>query len=165
MLNEQELKAALSDEIRIIRHLATKLDPARLDWRPTKEQRSTLELLRYLAVCGIGPLKAMVAGDWGVAKEIASQVENLELKDFDAAMASQEVALHGALEELGDEQLKERQVQLPWGVTQPMGQAIFTTAVRFLCAYRQQLFLSAKQSGASDRGTHNVWMGIDPPAE
>ncbi|MFT5291988.1 MAG: hypothetical protein ACI8QS_003032 [Planctomycetota bacterium] len=163
MLNAQELKAALSDEIRIIRHLGTKLDSAKMDWRPTEGQRSTIELLRYMALCGIAPVKAMAAGDWGVAKEMDKLVADMGLADFDAAMASQEEALHTTLDDLGDAKLAEQMVKLPWGVTQPLGQAIFSTSLRFLCAYRLQLFLYAKQGGGNDLSTFNAWMGSDPP--
>ena len=43
---------ALQNEVRILLHLAGKIDRAQLDYRPTPKQRSTLELLRYLAMMG-----------------------------------------------------------------------------------------------------------------
>ena len=45
----------------------------------------------------------------------------------------------------------------------PWGQAIFATSVRFLCAYRMQLFLYIKQCGATELGTSNAWLGMDAP--
>ncbi len=165
MLNVQELKVALSDEIRVIRHLGTKVDPAQMDWRPTEGQRSTIELMRYVALCGIAPVKAMAAGDWSVAKEMETQMADMGLADFDAAMASQEKALHAELDAMGDAKLVEQQIKLPWGVTQPLGMAIYSTSLRFLCAYRLQLFLYAKQCGGDELSTYNAWLGSDPPAE
>jgi len=163
MLTTDELKDAFSEEIRIVRHLATKIDPAKTDWRPTEGQRSTQELLRYLALVGIGPLKAMLVADWNVIGEMDKKLEGMGLAGFDAAMESQETQLHAELDALGDSGLAEREGKLPWGNTLPMGQAIFATSLRFLCAYRMQLFLYAKQSGATDLGTHNAWMGMDAP--
>jgi hypothetical protein len=162
MLNTDELKAALSEEIRIIRHLATKIDSSKTDWRPTEDQRSTLELLRYLALVGIGPLRAMLAGSWDVIGEMTKELEGMDLADFDASMESQERALHSELDALGDTGLTEREGQMPWGDSVPMGHAIFSTSLRFLCAYRMQLFLYIKQSGAPGLSTSNAWLGMDP---
>ena len=48
VLTREELIASLQHEVRVVLHLASKVDPARLDYRPTPRQRSTLELLQYL---------------------------------------------------------------------------------------------------------------------
>lgn len=165
MLNTAELKSALSEEIRIIRHLATKVDGAKLDWRPSEGQRSTQELLRYLALVGSGPLKAMLAGDWDVIAGMDAKLEGLGLAGFDAAMESQERDIHAEIDALGDSGLAEREGMMPWGDSLPMGKAIFTTSFRFLCAYRMQLFLYLKQSGAGELGTSNAWLGMDAPEE
>src|SRR6188474_3380609 len=52
VLTKDELIATLQHEVRILQHLATKVDPAMLDYRPTPKQRSTLELLQYLSMMG-----------------------------------------------------------------------------------------------------------------
>ena len=43
VLTGSELISSLQKEVRILLHLATKLDPAHLDYRPTPKQRSSLE--------------------------------------------------------------------------------------------------------------------------
>ena len=163
MLNAEELKSLLSEEIRIIRHLGTKVDPAQVDWSPTPGQRSTLELMRYLARCGIAPVRAMLAGDWRAAGDVPEEIAEMTLAGFDDAMARQETELHAALDELSDAQLVEREAKLPWGESLPLSQAILATSVRFLCAYRLQLFLYVKESGAPELSTHNAWFGADAP--
>ncbi|MFT5052145.1 MAG: hypothetical protein ACI8QZ_003577 [Chlamydiales bacterium] len=164
MLNAEELKASLAEEIRIIRHLGTKVDPEQLDWRPTAGQRSTIELMRYLTQCGIVPVRAMLAGDWSGAGKTPTEIAEMTLDGFDAAMERQQSELNAALDELGDAQLMEREGKLPWGDSLPLSQAILMTSVRFLCAYRQQLFLHAKQSGSPGLNTSNAWRGMDSPA-
>jgi len=47
VLTKEELLASLRAEVRILLHLAGKVDPSKLDYRPTPKQRSTLELLQY----------------------------------------------------------------------------------------------------------------------
>jgi len=49
VLTKDELVGSLKHEVRILLHLASKVDPAKLDYRPTAKQRSTLELLQYAA--------------------------------------------------------------------------------------------------------------------
>ena len=48
VLTKEELITSLQNEVRILMHLASKIDRSRLDYRPTQQQRSTIELLRYL---------------------------------------------------------------------------------------------------------------------
>ena len=47
VLTKSELIASLQNEVRILQHLASKIDRAKLDYRPTPKQRSTIELLQY----------------------------------------------------------------------------------------------------------------------
>ena len=46
VLTKSELIASLQNEVRILLHLASKIDRAKLDYRPTPKQRSTIELLQ-----------------------------------------------------------------------------------------------------------------------
>src|SRR4051812_8148447 len=52
VLTQDELLRALGHEIHILGHLAGKVDPSMLEYRPTPKQRSMLELFRYLAIMG-----------------------------------------------------------------------------------------------------------------
>ena len=45
VLTKSELLASLQKEVRILLHLAGKIDRTQLDYRPTPKQRSTFELL------------------------------------------------------------------------------------------------------------------------
>ena len=49
VLTKTELVASLQNEARLLLHLAGKVDRAKLDYRPTPKQRSTIELLKYLS--------------------------------------------------------------------------------------------------------------------
>ena len=62
VLTKAELIGALKDEIRILLHLASKVDPQRLDYRPAAKQRSTLELLQYLTIVGPIHLRTIASG-------------------------------------------------------------------------------------------------------
>ena len=62
VLTKSELLAALQNEVRILLHLAGKIDRTKLDYRPTPKQRSTIELLKYLSVMGPTFLRSTLAG-------------------------------------------------------------------------------------------------------
>ena len=72
VLSKEELVGLLQNEVRILVHLAGKVDPKMLDYRPTPKQRSTIELLRYLVVMGPMLIRGIKAGAfdqaaWGAA--------------------------------------------------------------------------------------------------
>ena len=62
VLTKEELISALQHEVRIMVHLAGKVDQAYIDYRPTPKQRSTLELLRYMAILGSTQIPMIKAG-------------------------------------------------------------------------------------------------------
>src|SRR5437660_7087701 len=62
VLTKEELIASLRNEVRILVHLAGKVDQSKLDYRPTAKQRSTLELLQYMAIMGPTQVVLIKAG-------------------------------------------------------------------------------------------------------
>jgi hypothetical protein len=60
VLTKQELVASLQQEVRVFLHLASKVDSMKLDYRPTSKQRSTLELVQYMAIMGPIHLRAEI---------------------------------------------------------------------------------------------------------
>src|ERR1700730_4401116 len=80
VLTREELIAALRNEVRILVHLAGKVDKSKLDYRPTATQRSTLELLQYMAIMGRTQVtliksgafnRATLSAAWGPAEAAA----------------------------------------------------------------------------------------------
>jgi hypothetical protein len=86
-LTKTELIFMLQNEVRILLHLTTKIDPNQLDYRPTPKQRSTIELLRYLSIMGPGLVPGIKSGEfdgaaWGAAVAAAGA------KNIDQIVAS-----------------------------------------------------------------------------
>src|SRR4030095_10780265 len=76
VLTKEELIGSLQNEVRILAHLASKIDRNKLDYRPTPKPRSTMEWLQYLVVMGPQLVKAIKAGafdppGWAAAAEQA----------------------------------------------------------------------------------------------
>ncbi len=156
------LQDALCHECDVITHLASKLPAGSDDYRPSPGQRSTLELLRYLAACGIGGARAMHDRDWAGYKECAARVEKMPAKEFPAAMARQKQELVALLGGLSDKDLVTRKSMLPWDQEVTLGRALQETTLKWLTAYKMQLFLYAKALGVTALATSNCWGGMDP---
>lgn len=87
VLTKSELIASLQNEVRIVSHLAGKIDRANLDYRPTPKRRSTIELLKYLSMMGPTVVQYAMAdtpdpGLWATAAQTA------EARDFDQTLAA-----------------------------------------------------------------------------
>lgn len=163
MLTKSEFLADLRHETRVIQHLATKVPAGGWDWRPTPAQRSTLELVRYLANCAIVPATAAVRGHWDNAKTLEAATAGVTPDTFAAAMDRQLAQIEDLLAPIGEDACRERRAKLPWGTEVSLGRALVDMALKPLVAYRMQLFLYAKQAGASGIGPANCWVGVDAP--
>lgn len=165
MISRQDLIDNLTRECSICSHLYTKIPDTAFDFRPTAGQRSTLELMRYLSICGIAPLHIMLNGsDWSQWKSFGEKSAALVAADFPAAMAQQADDMRKMFDRISDDQFLSLEVKHPRGEVMKLGTGIVRMPLSWLVAYRMQLFLYAKQSGAQDIGTSNNWSGIDRPA-
>ena len=87
VLTKEELIATLQNEVRILVHLAGKVDRSKLDYRPSEKQRSILELLQYMVIMGPNLVHDIKAGAfdgeaWGIAAAGAKAMS------FDQAVAA-----------------------------------------------------------------------------
>ncbi len=160
MITKDMLSAAMTRECDIAVHLFTKVKD--YDYRPTPGQRSTLELLRYLAVCGIAGVRCMSEGSWDHYGEYAARVKEMKAEEFPAMMELQKKEIAEFFEKVSEETLETKDAPLPGGFgSVPLGIAILNGPFKWITAYKLQLFLYAKSSGASDIGTINAWGGMD----
>ncbi len=161
VLTKSELIGSLKNEVRILMHLAGKVDRAQLDYRPTPKQRSTMELLQYLSIMGPELVKAAIAGAfdaaaWTVAEEAG------KARDLDqtlAVIAGQGEVLADLLGALPDEAFRE-EINL-FGMPTSRGSFIVNVALSGYAAYRTQLFCYLKACGREELSTMNLWMGTD----
>jgi hypothetical protein len=163
MIDKRQFLDSCLDEIRVIKHLATKVTPGTHDWRPTSKQRSTRELLGYLATAAIVPARAMVTGVWDDSEAVEKAEAAVTPENFAAAMTKQASALEALVTGLSERDLAEKDATLPWGTKEKLGAALVVTALKTLVAYRMQLFLYAKQSGNAAIGPADCWVGFSAP--
>ena len=164
VMTKPELVSALQNEVRILLHLASKIDRANLEYRPTPKQRSIVELLKYLSMMGPALVQAARAGVFDGAAWTAAE-QSAAARSYEqalAAIAAQPGVYAALLAEVSDDDLR---VDIdPFGAGATSRGAFLVTQVLCGCAaYRTQLFLYLKASGREELNTWNLWVGIDEP--
>ena len=164
VLTKSELIASLQHEVRVLLHLASKIDRATLDYRPTPKQRSTIELLKYLSVMGPALVQAAQAGTfdpavWTVAEKAAAA------RDFDQTLAA--IAAHAdtyaaLIGKMSDADFRT-EIEM-FGSKTTRGAFIVNLVLCGCAAYRTQIFLYLKACGRDELSTMNLWAGVDAPA-
>jgi hypothetical protein len=162
VLTKSEVIASMQKEVRILLHLATKIDRAKLDYRPTPKQRSTMDLLRYLSVMGPNLVRAARAGgfdpaSWTESQQAAAARDLDQTLDVIAAQADEYATLIG---DMTDEDFR-KDVEM-FGRKSTVGAFLVNTVLCGYAAYRTQLFLYLKACGREELNTMNLWAGMDP---
>ena len=157
-LTTEELIASLQNEVRILLHLASKIDRTKLDYRPTAKQRSTIELLRYLSIMGPGLTNAIKTGTFdGAAWGAASAAT--EAKDLDQVLAAIEAQSAMYAKELPGVDFTG-EIEL-FGRKASRGYLVVNLILSGYAAYRTQLFMYLKGCGREELNTFNLWQGVD----
>jgi hypothetical protein len=163
VLTKPELITSLQNEVRILLHLASKIDPGKLDYRPTPKQRSTLELLQYLSIMGPALIDVAKAGAFEPAAWTALE-KSAAARDFDQtleAIGQQKEKYAAQLAGMSDADLRS-EVDM-FGSKTSRGAFIVNLVLCGCAAYRTQLFLYLKACGREELGTANLWAGMDAP--
>ena len=164
VLIKSELIASLQKEVRILLHLANKIDRAALEYRPTPKQRSTIELLRYLTM--MGPMLVRYAkGDPMDPSAMAEAVQVAEARNFEqtlAAIAAHSEEYPALLTDMSDDDFRAETKGFDGSPT-TRGQFLVNHVIGQCAAYRMQLFLYLKACGREDLNAMNLWVGTDMP--
>ena len=163
VLTKTELIESLQNEVRILLHLATKVDRAKLDYRPTPKQRSTIELLQYLTLMGPALINAAKSGQFDVEAWTKGE-EAAKAGSFDetiAALASQKDTYATLLGGMTDADFRT-EIEM-FGMKYSRGAFIVNLVLSGCAAYRTQIFLYLKACGREELSTMNLWAGMDAP--
>jgi hypothetical protein len=160
-LTKEEVIAQLQKEVRILLHLASKIDRNMLDYRPTPKQRSTIELLRYLV--GMGPIlvRSIKSGTFDVEAWQATTAK-ANAADFDqvlALIAAQESEYASLLAPWTDADFRAS-IEM-FGRTGTRAAWLLELVLNGCAAYRTQLFCYLKSCGREELSTANLWQGVD----
>jgi len=156
------LENSITHDLKVIRRLITKIPADSLDFRPKEGIRSTLELLQYLSYSGTGNLKYWYRTDesdfrtfFTVLVENAKKLNTLD--DFAKAFDEQIAQVPALFAAISDEDLTNKIVDYPWGATAPLAEAIINSSLKYLTAYKTQLFLNLKLTSEEKLTTPDLW--------
>ena len=164
VLTKEELIGSLQNEVRILLHLASKIDRNKLDYRPTPKQRSTMELLQYLVVMGPQLVKAIKVGAFDPAGWTAAS-DQAKAMNFDQvlkAIEQQKGVYADVLSGYSDQDLRS-DIDLFGAGKSSKGSVLVNLVLAGCAAYRTQLFLYLKANGREELNTMNLWGGVDAP--
>jgi hypothetical protein len=165
VLTKDELIASLQNEVRILVHLAGKVDKSKLDYRPSPKQRSTLELLQYMAIMGPTQVSVIQTGVfdrptlskvWAPAE---AQAKTLTLEQAISAIQKQSAAYASLLGAWTDADFRA-DVDM-FGNKSSRGYLLVNLVLAGHAAYRTQLFCYLKACGRDELSTMNLWGGTD----
>lgn len=165
ILTKVEFLSALRSEIRLILHLAAKIEPTQLDYRPSPSQRSTLDLVQYLTIMGPIHLRGVLAGTWTMESwRTAWQTGQATARTLALPAALDAIAQQPALfaELLGNSADDHLRAEIEmFGRRATRGALLVSLLLNHYAAYRMQLFLYLKASGHAELNTLNLWAGVD----
>ena len=163
---KQHLLNSIEKEINICRRLYTKIPPDQMNFRPKEGVRSTLEILQYLCIIGSAMLSYWLKKDdtdfntfFGNASGAAKAIQ---YEHFSELMDEQMATIKDLFNQISEEDLFHKEITYPWGGKAPLGEGIIGTSIKFLAAYKLQLFSYIKLSTDQKLGTADAWMLTDP---
>jgi hypothetical protein len=167
MITKKQLLDSMWHETNVIKHLAKKIPEDGYGYRPSEGQRSTLELLQYMTRMAAGPATNVLTGSWDHAEQMEAETGTVTPETFPAEMDRQMAILERLLSDVDESEATTKGAKMPWGAPTTVAAALMDMPLKCFVAYRMQLFLYAKASGASGLGPANCWAGVDmpPPAE
>jgi hypothetical protein len=165
VLTKEELISSLQNEVRILLHLASKVDRNQLDYRPTPKQRSTIELLRYLTIMGPSLVPAIKTGVFDGAAFGAAQAA-ANAMNFDQVLAAIEKQSSDYAQQLGGWSDADFRDEIDvFGKKASRGSHVVFVVLCGFAAYRTQLFLYLKACGRDELNSMNLWGGMDAPRQ
>jgi hypothetical protein len=158
---KQHLLNSIEKEINICRRLYTKIPPGQMDFRPKEGVRSILELLQYLGIIGSLMLSYWLKKDdtgfttFFGAKTIAAQA--MPHEQFLTVMDEQMATIKDLFNQISEEDLFHKEIAYPWGGNGSLGECIIATSIKWLSAYKLQLFLFIKLCDDQKLTTADAW--------
>jgi hypothetical protein len=162
MYTKQNLIDTLSNEFRIIKHLAEKIPTGTDGYKPTEGQRTTLELLQYLSSIFANATHVILEGTTDAYKTAPLNGSETTQENFAEKMDEQLSVWKELMEKFDDEELLKI-INLYMMGDKTKAEYLVDNLLKWAAAYKMQLFLYIKASGNSTIGTSNLWGGMDMP--
>jgi hypothetical protein len=159
---KQHLLQNLQREIFLIKQLAPFIEEKDLDFRPAEKMRSTIELMQYLSGIGATMLRWFIKNDLNPEEwvKIRAQRKTVTRENFKEHLDQQMEDILMYMNMVTEEDLNKMEVELPSKEKMILGTAIINAPIKWLAAYRLQLFMYLKINGKPDLSTKEAWTVI-----
>lgn len=160
---KHQLLQNLQREIFLLKQLAPLIEERDLDFRPAEKMRSTMELMQYLSGIGATMLRWFVINDLTPEEwvKIREYRKSLTLENFKDRLDEQMEDIVKYMNMINEEDLVKVEVTLPSKEKMVLGTAIINAPIKWLAAYRMQLFMYLKMNGRSEISTREAWTVIE----
>lgn len=162
---KQHLTNAMLREMNICKRLYTKIPHDKMDFKTKEELRTIHDQLQYLCVIGTAPLEFWInKSDMPFNTffaEVTAASKKIPHEKFLSAMDEQIDRTKKLFNQITEDDLFTKEVSYPWGEKVPLGEAIIGTCIKFLSAYKLQLFLHIKLCSDQQLGTADAWVLTD----
>ena len=158
MLTKNDIRDSIIHEYKVIKQLVSKLPEGSEGYRLSEGQRSTIELLRYLALLGPGMVHAANDNGFDWLGENAAAVDHLTLGDVPAHLDGAMAELSTLFDAMSDEDFTSREVSVEGMGDWTIQTWLLNTVCKFMPAYKLMLFHHAKGAGNGELGTWDAWL-------
>ena len=157
---KQHLLQNIQRELILLKQLAPFIKESDLEFRPAEKVRSTYELMQYLSGIGGTSMRILLLNDITPEErlKLTEYRATLTIDNFCARLDEQWDIIQQYFASITDEQLMTMEVTLPWKEKMPLGSAIISATIKWLAAYRMELFLYLKMNGRPELGTKDAWV-------
>jgi hypothetical protein len=169
VLTKEELISAIKDEVRLLQHLVSKVEPGMLEYRPVPQTRSLMEVLRYLTLFPGLHLRGTLVpvfdmqgwvNDFNAAAAAANARDLDQIKE---AIGEQAAMAEGLLANYPESEFRS-DLEM-FGAKATRGVWVVRMVLNHYAAYRMQLFVYLKAAGRTELNTMNLWVGVDGPMQ
>lgn len=156
---KKHLLQNIEREIVLLKRLALLIEEKDLDFRPNEKVRSTHELMQYLSGIGSTMLRWFLEGLTPEQRaELREHNKSVTIQDFPLRLDKQWETIQQVMAGVTEEDLMNKEVELPWKEVMPLGSAIINAPIKFLAVYRMELFVYLKLNGHTEIGTKEAWV-------
>ena len=162
MISPDQFIRLIQKEINLIISLSKNIQQEQLSYKPKDSMRSMQELMQYLTGCGYYYAAYWKTnGEISVAdyfKEIREKAIPVTLENFEEKMKQELDWIKTLVHSYNQDEWQHKMVKFPWGEEAPLGEAMIETSLKWLTAYKYQLFVYIKISGDIPLSTRDVWV-------
>ena len=156
---KQHLFQNMEREIVLLKQLSKVIEEKDLEFRPQEKLRSVIELMRYLSTIGAVMLRWFIDNDLTPEEwvKIREHQKTVTLQNFAERLDEQLVSIRQYMDRISEEDLLTKEVSLPSKEKMVLASAIINAPVKWLAAYRKELFVYLKLNGHTEMSTKEAW--------